>query len=98
MARLIGGRPTRGSGPPRKGRSLWIAWGRGMGEVITFYSYVGGVGRSMALANTATLLARWGYRTLMIDWDLKAPALENYFRTYISNFKSVGEKEGVIDL
>ena len=56
------------------------------GEVITFYSYKGGTGRSMALANTACLLAgegpaEWtGKRVLMVDWDLEAPGLHRYFR------------------
>jgi len=50
-----------------------------MSQIITFYSYKGGVGRSMALANVATLLSKWGKRVLMIDWDLEAPGLENFF-------------------
>jgi len=45
--------------------------------VVTFYSYKGGVGRSMALANVAALLARWGRRVLIIDWDLEAPGIED---------------------
>jgi len=52
------------------------------GQVITFYSYKGGTGRSMALANTAVLLAGRGEsrrETLMIDWDLEAPGLHKYF-------------------
>jgi MinD-like ATPase involved in chromosome partitioning or flagellar assembly len=49
------------------------------GEVITFYSYKGGVGRSMALANVATLLAHAGQRVLAIDFDLEAPGLHRYF-------------------
>lgn len=50
-----------------------------LGQVITFYSYKGGVGRSMALANVAALLARDGKRVLVVDWDLEAPGLEKYF-------------------
>ena len=50
------------------------------GQVITFYSYKGGVGRSFALANVAALLARWGWRVLCIDWDLEAPGLSYYLR------------------
>ena len=57
------------------------------GRIITFYSYKGGTGRSMALANIAFLLARGlagdpaqtatrARRVLMIDWDLEAPGLE----------------------
>jgi tetratricopeptide (TPR) repeat protein len=52
------------------------------GEVITFYSYKGGTGRSMALSNIAVLLARRQNATtpvLMIDWDLEAPGLHHYF-------------------
>ena len=40
------------------------------GRVITFYSYKGGTGRSMALANVAWVLASSGRRVLVIDWDL----------------------------
>jgi len=52
-----------------------------MGTVVTFYSYKGGVGRSMALANIAILLAKEGKRVLAIDWDLEAPGLERYFQS-----------------
>lgn len=48
-------------------------------SVITFYSYKGGVGRSMALANVAVLLAQRQYRVLVIDWDLEAPGVDRYF-------------------
>jgi len=69
------------------------------GKVFTFYSYKGGVGRSMAMANIGALLALWGKKTLLIDWDLEAPGLENYFKqgneTRIAEFN---KKEGLIDL
>jgi cellulose biosynthesis protein BcsQ len=63
-----------------------------MGQIVTFYSYKGGVGRSMALANVAALIGEWGYRTLIIDWDLEAPGLECFFRPYASsaNFDGIG--------
>lgn len=48
-------------------------------SIVTFYSYKGGVGRSMALANIAVLLARTGARVLVVDWDLEAPGIEEYF-------------------
>jgi MinD-like ATPase involved in chromosome partitioning or flagellar assembly len=51
-----------------------------MGKVYTFYSYKGGVGRTMAMANVGALLSIWGKKVLMIDWDLEAPGLENYFK------------------
>ncbi|MCP4377523.1 MAG: hypothetical protein GY794_15270 [bacterium] len=47
--------------------------------IYTFYSYKGGVGRTMALANVAELFRRRGKRVLMIDWDLEAPGLEQFF-------------------
>ena len=50
-----------------------------MGSVITFYSYKGGVGRTMALANVACMLAKWRKKVLIVDWDLEAPGLEHFF-------------------
>ena len=50
-------------------------------DVITFYSYKGGTGRSMALANVACLLGRAyadNKKVLVIDWDLEAPGLHYY--------------------
>jgi len=50
------------------------------GEVTTFYSYKGGVGRTMALANLGHLLAqRHTAPVLLVDWDLEAPGLHYYF-------------------
>lgn len=40
---------------------------------IAFYSYKGGVGRSLALANLAYVLAREGRKVLVMDLDLEAP-------------------------
>ncbi len=42
---------------------------------ITFYSFKGGVGRSMAVINVAGILASRGFRVLVIDMDLEAPGL-----------------------
>lgn len=50
-----------------------------IGSVVTFYSWKGGVGRTMALANIAIQLARRGHRVLIVDWDLEAPGLDHYF-------------------
>lgn len=49
------------------------------GRIITFYSYKGGVGRSMALANIAVLLAQSGKKVLIVDWDLEAPGIDRFF-------------------
>lgn len=40
---------------------------------IAFYSHKGGVGRSLALANTAFALAAQGRKVLVMDLDLEAP-------------------------
>jgi MinD-like ATPase involved in chromosome partitioning or flagellar assembly len=45
---------------------------------VTFYSYKGGVGRSMSLANVAASLAQAGRRVVMIDFDLEAPGLDSF--------------------
>jgi cellulose biosynthesis protein BcsQ/energy-coupling factor transporter ATP-binding protein EcfA2 len=68
-----------------------------MGEIITFYSYKGGVGRTMALANIAILLSQWGYKVLMVDWDLEAPGLEFFFEKFPTS-KDIFQAEGVIEL
>jgi cellulose biosynthesis protein BcsQ len=46
--------------------------------IVTFYSFKGGVGRSMALANVASELANKGKRVLMVDFDLEAPGLHTF--------------------
>jgi MinD-like ATPase involved in chromosome partitioning or flagellar assembly len=45
---------------------------------ITFYSFKGGVGRTMALVNVAAEMARCGRQVLVVDFDLEAPGLETY--------------------
>lgn len=50
------------------------------GKILTFYSFKGGVGRTMALANVAFIASMSGKKVLMMDWDLEAPGLEYYFR------------------
>jgi MinD-like ATPase involved in chromosome partitioning or flagellar assembly len=44
-------------------------------ETITFYSYKGGVGRTLALANVAHYLALLGKKVVAVDFDLEAPGL-----------------------
>ena len=46
---------------------------------ITFYSYKGGTGRALALANGARDLARLGLKVVAIDFDLEAPGLHYKF-------------------
>lgn len=53
------------------------------GRIITFYSYKGGTGRSMALSNVAWILASNGCDVLLVDWDLEAPGLHRYLRPFL---------------
>lgn len=64
------------------------------GTVVTFYSYKGGVGRTLALANIGALLCRWGYKALCIDWDLEAPGLHLYFKPWME----AQDRPGLTDL
>ena len=46
--------------------------------VTTFYSFKGGVGRTMALVNAAVTLALRGRRALIVDFDVEAPGLDTF--------------------
>jgi cytochrome c-type biogenesis protein CcmH/NrfG/MinD-like ATPase involved in chromosome partitioning or flagellar assembly len=46
--------------------------------IFTFYSFKGGVGRSMALMNVAYTLAGRGRHVLVVDMDLEAPGLSGF--------------------
>jgi cytochrome c-type biogenesis protein CcmH/NrfG/MinD-like ATPase involved in chromosome partitioning or flagellar assembly len=48
--------------------------------VFTFYSYKGGVGRSLAVMNVAYTLAGWGRHVLMVDMDLEAPGISGFLQ------------------
>ncbi|MBF9129557.1 tetratricopeptide repeat protein [Plantactinospora sp. S1510] len=67
------------------------------GQVITFYSYKGGTGRTMALANTAWILAANGQRVLVADWDLESPGLHRFFAPFLEP-DQVATTGGVMDL
>ena len=61
-----------------------------LGQVVTFYSYKGGVGRTFALADVAVILALQGWRVLCVDWDLEAPGLEVFFRPWLKSPTGAG--------
>lgn len=50
-------------------------------NVLTFFSYKGGVGRTTSLALTASFLARQGKNVFVIDCDFEAPGLINFFNS-----------------
>lgn len=60
--------------------------------VATFYSYKGGVGRSMALVNIAVLLARAGKKVLIVDFDLEAPGIPS-----VDLFRNADRMPGLVD-
>ena len=63
-------------------------------QTITFYSYKGGVGRTLALANVAKWLSEFKKRVCMLDFDLEAPGLHFKFRQQLTPFKF---KRGIVD-
>ncbi|MEM9541931.1 MAG: AAA family ATPase [Cyanobacteria bacterium P01_E01_bin.42] len=63
-------------------------------RTITFYSYKGGVGRTLAAANFAVYLAeKLGQRTVVIDFDLEAPGIDAKFPL----LELPEEQKGVLD-
>lgn len=76
--------------------------------VVTFYSFKGGVGRSMALVNIAVDLVQRGRRVLMVDFDLEAPGLDTFdfpnaepptpgLADYVNAYLATGRAPGVED-
>lgn len=60
--------------------------------IATFYSFKGGVGRTMALVNAAAELSSRGKRVLVIDFDLEAPGLLTY-----PPFAATEASRGIVD-
>lgn len=63
---------------------------------VTFYSFKGGVGRSMALINVAGILAGRGFRVLAIDMDLEAPGISFLMQQELAN--QAVQPPGFVDL
>lgn len=63
-------------------------------KTITFYSYKGGVGRSLALSNIAIRLSEYGKKVCIMDFDLDAPGLQFKFKNYRLD-KPI--KNGIVD-
>lgn len=64
-------------------------------KVITFYSYKGGVGRSLALANIATRLLAFNRSVCILDFDLEAPGIHMKFNKKINHSTSINV--GIVD-
>lgn len=75
---------------------------------VTFYSFKGGVGRTMSLVNVATQLALAKKKVLIVDFDLEAPGISTFALTapkkdslglveYITDFRVTGEAPNAVD-
>ena len=77
-------------------------------KTITFYSYKGGTGRSLATAQLAVILARFGKSVCVVDFDFEAPGLHHKFRSvrripdfdkglvnYINDYIATGKMESL---
>lgn len=71
-----------------------------LGRIFTFYSFKGGVGRTMAVANLAFVAANNGKRVLVMDWDMEAPGLAYYFRglTEPNVARELREAPGILNI
>lgn len=63
---------------------------------VAFYSYKGGVGRSLLVANCALYLAQLGLRVVALDLDLEAPGLHYKFAAATPG--GFAARRGVVDL
>ncbi|MEO8132580.1 MAG: tetratricopeptide repeat protein [Betaproteobacteria bacterium] len=72
------------------------------GEVVTFYSYKGGTGRSLALVNCAGLIdSCWppaAKPILLWDFDLEAPGLHQYLVRHLADSGDIDSKPGTLEL
>jgi cellulose biosynthesis protein BcsQ len=66
------------------------------GNIAVFTSYRAGVGRTMAVANVAWMLANAGCRVLAVDWNFSAPRLAEFFHPFWPQLDPRSEA-GVID-
>lgn len=66
-------------------------------RTLTFYSYKGGVGRSLLVANTAKYLSTLGKSVFAVDLDLEAPGLHYKFELGADAIRSESRR-GVVDI
>ena len=75
---------------------------------VTFYSFKGGVGRTMALVNVAFELASRGRTVMMVDFDLEAPGLDAFLSScgariskglvdFVTDYRVTGEPPDVTE-
>ena len=75
-----------------------------MTHCTAFHSYKGGTGKTTSAANTAALLVKTGKRVALLDLDIYAPSLHNYFKItpkkWINDFldNNADLEETIIDM
>ncbi len=72
-------------------------------KIVTFYSFKGGVGRSLCLAHIAWILASNDKKVLVVDWDLESPGLHKYFEPVLRSdgpgqVTPVHLRDGLLDI
>ena len=66
--------------------------------IFAFYSFKGGVGRTMSLLNSAYALAGRGRHVLMLDLDLEAPGLSDFLNRKSKKEISLASPCDIVDL
>ncbi|WP_029294385.1 P-loop ATPase, Sll1717 family [Chryseobacterium hispalense] len=66
-------------------------------QVISFYSFKGGVGRTTSTVLTAILLARLGKKVMLVDFDLEAPGISSIFANQNEDSYSLLAVKGFVD-
>lgn len=75
-----------------------------MTHCIAIHSYKGGTGKTTIAANTAALLVKTGKKVALLDLDIYAPSLHNYFKItpkkWINDFldNNANIEETIIDM
>ncbi|WP_051451920.1 FxSxx-COOH system tetratricopeptide repeat protein [Actinospica robiniae] len=69
-----------------------------VGQVVTFHSFQGGTGQTMAMANLAWILAANGKRVLIVDFELESPGLHRYFPPSLLDPQAFAALRGVVDM
>src|ERR671920_1014096 len=75
-----------------------------MTHCIAIHSYKGGTGKTTIAANTAAMLVKTGKKVALLDLDIYAPSLHNYFKIspkkWINDFldNNADVEETIIDM
>jgi MinD-like ATPase involved in chromosome partitioning or flagellar assembly len=65
-------------------------------QTTTFFSYKGGTGRSLAVANAARYFSQLGFNVAVLDFDLEAPGL-NYKLSRAEDGSPIEVNFGIVD-